>query len=36
MRTEVETTEHFLSQCHFYSALRIELFENLEKLTQIC
>ena len=31
-RTEVETTEHFLLQCHFYSTLRIELFENLEKI----
>ena len=31
-RTEVETTEHFLLRCHFYSTLRIELFENLEKI----
>ena len=30
--TEVETTEHFLLQCHFYSTLRLELFENLEKI----
>ena len=29
--TEVETTEHFLLRCHFYSALRLELFENLVK-----
>ena len=30
--TEVETTEHFLLRCHFYSTLRLELFENLEKV----
>ena len=30
--TEVETTEHFLLRCHFYSALRLELFEKLEKI----
>ena len=30
--TEVETTEHFLLQCHFYSNLRLELFENLAKI----
>ena len=30
--TEVETTEHFLLRCHFYSTLRLELFENLEKI----
>ena len=30
--TEVETTEHFLLRCHFYSMLRLELFENLEKI----
>ena len=26
------TTDHFLLRCHFYSALRLELFENLEKI----
>ena len=31
-RTEVETTEHFLLRCHFYSLLRLELFENFEKI----
>ena len=30
--TEVETTEHFFLRCHFYSTLRLELFENLEKI----
>ena len=30
--TEVETTEHFLLWFHFYSTLRLELFENLEKV----
>ena len=30
--TEVETTEHFLLRCHLYSALRLELFENLKKI----
>ena len=30
--TEVETTEHFLLRIHFYSALRLELFEKLEKI----
>ena len=30
--TEVETTEHFLLQCHLYPALRLELLENLEKI----
>ena len=30
--TEVETAEHFLLRCHFYSTLRLELFENLEKI----
>ena len=30
--TEVETTEQFLLRCHFYSALRLELFEKLEKI----
>ena len=28
-RTEVETTEHFLWCCQFYSTQRLELFENL-------
>ena len=31
-RSEVETTEHFLLRCHFYSPQRLELFENLEKV----
>ena len=30
-RTLVETTEHFLLRCHFHSALKLELFENLDK-----
>ena len=30
--TEVETTEHFLLRCQFYSTQRLELFENLEKV----
>ena len=30
--TEIETTEHFLLRCHFYSTLRLELFQNLEKI----
>ena len=29
---EVETTEHFLLRCHLYTLLRLELFENLEKV----
>ena len=28
---DVETTEHFLFHCHFYSSQRLELFDNLEK-----
>ena len=32
MRSEVETTEHFLLGCHLYSPQRLELFENLEKV----
>ena len=28
---DVETTEYFLSRCHFYSTQRSELFVNLEK-----
>ena len=31
-RTEVETTEHFLLCCQFYSAQRLKIFENLEKV----
>ena len=31
-RTEVETTEHFLLQCHFYCTVRLELFENIGKI----
>ena len=30
--TEIETTEHFLLRCQFYSTQRLELFEKLEKL----
>ena len=30
--TEVETTEHLLLRCHFYSTQRLQLFENLEKV----
>ena len=30
--SEVETTEHFLLRCDPYSAQRLELFENLEKV----
>ena len=30
--TEVETTEHLLLRSHFYSAQRLELFENLQKV----
>ena len=30
--TEVEFTEHFLLGYHFHSTLRLELFENLEKI----
>ena len=29
---EVETAEHFLLCCHFYSPQRLELFENLKKV----
>ena len=29
--TDVETTEHFLLRCHFYSTQRLELFDNLER-----
>ena len=31
-RADVETTEYFLSSCHFYSTQRSELFDNLEKV----
>ena len=30
--TEVETTEHFLLRCQFYSTQRLELFEYIEKV----
>ena len=30
--TEIETTEHFLLRCQFYSIKRLELFEKLEKI----
>ena len=30
--TKVDTTEHFLLRCHLYSDLRLEVFENLEKI----
>ena len=29
---DIETTEHFLLCCHFYSTQRLELFDNLERL----
>ena len=29
---EIETTEHFLLHCQFYSTQRLELFEKLEKV----
>ena len=29
---EIETTEHFLLRCHFYSTQRLELFDYLEKV----
>ena len=29
---EIETTEHFFLRCHFFSALRKELFKSLEKM----
>ena len=28
---DVETTEHFLLRCHFYSTQRLELFDNLAR-----
>ena len=31
-RTEIETTEHFLLRCQFYSTQRLERFEKLEKV----
>ena len=31
-RNDIETTQHFLLQCHRYSSQRKELFEKLEKL----
>ena len=31
-RTEIETTEHFLLCCQFYTTQRLELFEKLEKV----
>ena len=30
-RADVETMEHFLLRCHFYSTQRFELFNNLER-----
>ena len=33
--SEVGTTEHFLLRCHLCSSQRLELFENLKKLTQV-
>ena len=30
--TEIETTEHFLLRCQFYSTQILELFEKLEKV----
>ena len=31
-RTEIETTEHFVLRCQFYSTQRLERFEKLEKV----
>ena len=31
-RTEIETTEHFLLRCQFYSTQRLELFKKLKKV----
>ena len=33
--SEVGTTEHFLLRCHLCSSQRLELFENVKKLTQV-
>ena len=30
--TEIESNEHFLLRCHFYSSLRLELFDKLNKI----
>ena len=30
---DLETTEHFLLPCHFFSTQRFELFDNLERAT---
>ena len=30
-KTEIETTEHYLLRCQFYSTQRLEYFEKLEK-----
>ena len=30
--TEIETTEHFLLRCQFYSTERLELFEKIERV----
>ena len=32
LKTEVETTEHFLLHCQFYSTRSLGLFKNLEKV----
>ena len=29
---EIESNEHFLLRCHFYSSQRLELFDNLNKI----
>ena len=34
-RAQVETTEHLLLCCHFYSSQRSELLISLRKLTQL-
>ena len=30
--TKIESNEHFLLRCHFYSSQRLELFDNLNKI----
>ena len=31
--TEIESNEHFLLRCHFYSSQRLELFNNLNEIS---
>ena len=33
--TEIKSTEHFFLRCHFYRTQRLELFENLKKVSSI-